>query len=149
MNLNFLPEAIQMAFWWPAADDGLPAQKKRRAPRRPRLVAPTTFVQLEFELIIPTDEEFLEMTDEDIFEFRSGLLSRALRAVIDGRVSKASRREWWEWVASNEIAPFSFLVCVLEAGEGVVNPQELREVFASFVRRHHKKFAAEIPFPAA
>lgn len=146
MNLSALPKAIQMAFLGPAwSDEGLPVLPKRpRAPRR-RLTA--SLFQMELELIIPTDEEFLEMTDEEIANLRANLLAKALRAVIDGRVSSAQRQEWWEWISTNEIAPFSYLVCVLEAGEGQVNPQELREVFASFVRRHHKHFAAEIPFP--
>lgn len=142
-----LQEAMQMAFLGQAwSPEGLPARpRKRRAQPRPR--SALEFFQLELELLIPTDEEFLEMTDEEVLALREELLHRALRAVIDGRVSLAQRQEWWEWISDNEIAPFSFLVCVIEAGEGRVNPQELREVFASFVRRHFKKFAGEIPFP--
>lgn len=129
--------------------EGLAAPVRRRRPRIPRpSSALERIIQLELELILPTDEEFLAMTDEEVLALREELLHRALRAVIDGRVSLAQRQEWWEWISDNEIAPFSFLVCVIEAGEGRVNPQELREVFASFVRRHFKKFSAEIPFPA-
>ncbi len=102
-------------------------------------------VQLEMELIFPIEEEFLAMSDSEVLEFREALIKRAFRAVVDGRVSRQQRREWGEWIASDELHPFSFAVCAIETG---VNPQELREVLVTFIRRHHKSFAAEIPFTA-
>ena len=85
------------------------------------------------------------MTDGEVMKLREELIKRAFRAVVDGRVSRKQRLEWGAWIASDELHPFSFAVCAIETG---VDPQELRDALVTFVRRHHKSFAAEIPFTA-
>ena len=141
-----LLDAIQKAFEGRAwSFEGLPARKKRRYFRRPQPPCCPWAQQLELELLIPSDEEFLVMTDQEILALREELLVRSLRACVDGRVSRAQKEEWIQWISSNEVAPFSFVVCAIESG---VDPLSLRDTFRDFVRRHHKKHAAEIPFAA-
>mgnify|MGYP006865034983 CR=1 FL=1 len=127
---------------WSSED--LPALPKSTKPRSPSEATPES-AQLEMELLLPSEDEFLTMTETEVSAFREELIKRAFRAVVDGRVSRKQRREWGEWIASDELHPFSFAVCAIETG---VNPQELREALVTFIRRHHKSFAAEIPFTA-
>lgn len=136
----------QLAFTGrPWSSEGLPAlPKNAKKPRCPSEVA-KEYIQLEMELALPTEEEFLSMTETEIQLLREQLISRAFKAVVDGRVSRKQRLEWGEWIASDELQPFSFAVCAIETG---VNPKELREALVTFIKRHHKKFAAEIPFVA-
>lgn len=124
------------------SSERLPAPSGKKS-RRCAKATVEPLKQLELELQLPTQEEFLTMTDEAIASLREELIHRAFHSVVDGRVSKAIRREWIDWIGSDLIHPFSFVVCAIETG---VNPQELREVFGTFIRRHYKQFAAEIPF---
>lgn len=120
--------------------DGLPALPKKPRSRplnRPSIVEGE---QMSLELTFPTEEEFLVMTDEEIFNTRTNLLTTALSAIVDGRVSEKQRHEWMNWITSDEISPFSFVVCCIDND---ARPEELRENFSFFIRRHHKKFAAE------
>ncbi|MCG7871029.1 MAG: hypothetical protein JAZ11_02875 [Candidatus Thiodiazotropha lotti] len=123
------------------SSEGLSAPSGKKPRHCPKVTA-ELLKQLEMELQLPTKEEFLTMTDEAIASLREELIHRAFHSVVDGRVSKQMRREWIDWIGSNEIHPFSFVVCAIETG---VNPLELREVFGTFIRRHHKQFVAEIP----
>ncbi len=136
----------QLAFTGqPWSSEGLPALPKNAPkPHRPSEVA-REYIQLEMEFVLPTEEEFLSMTETEIQSLREKLISRAFKAVIDGRVSRKQRLEWGEWIASDELQPFSFAVCAIETG---VNPEELREALVTFIKRHHKNIAAEIPFVA-
>lgn len=96
---------------------------------------PFEYVQMEFDLVIPEIEIRNSFSEEEILGIRKGMLAKGMQAILDFRASRETRLEWWEWVMSNDIAPFSFVVCALESD---VNPVELRSSFVNMVQRKYK-----------
>lgn len=63
-------------------------------------------------------------SEEEIAHLRDKFLHQTLRILADGRVGNESKRKAMEWLLSDEIAPFSFVVCCHEMG---VSPNDIRE----------------------
>lgn len=122
---------------WSDAD--LPPILKRTFSRRKK--HENEHEQYELSLTFPSEEEFLAMSDDEVLAMRECFMARALRAIVDGRVSKTERKKWLEWVSSDEIHPFSFVVISYELQ---VDPEVLRDVFEYFVKRHHKEYLDEV-----
>jgi hypothetical protein len=107
-------------------------------------------VQLELDLfgspeparsadIIPFEPRF-EWTEKAIEELREGFLWYSLRVLADGRAGEGIKQETLEWMMSNDIAPFSFVVCCSELGYA---PATLREQTLDVLRRLERRKARE------
>ncbi|MFC6674313.1 topoisomerase II [Marinobacterium aestuariivivens] len=83
-------------------------------------------VQLELDLfgstepskpakVIPFEPRF-EWDEKAIFELREGLLWHSLKVLADGRAGEGIKQETMEWLMSDDIHPFSFVVCCSELG---------------------------------
>ncbi len=59
-------------------------------------------------------EFWCEWTDEEIKEIKYRMLTHALDELRDHRRSQQMRKEAWDWLFSDEEAPFSAPVCALE-----------------------------------
>ncbi|HFU9990326.1 TPA: hypothetical protein ACH7RP_003925 [Escherichia coli] len=57
-----------------------------------------------------------EWTDDEVRQLRDGLLWHSLRVLADGRAGSEIKQETMAWVMSDEVHPFSFVVCCDEAG---------------------------------
>lgn len=82
----------------------------KKASRQPESL-PTTSVAGSIET-----HGRVEWSQEGITLFRKRLLHESLRQLADRRVSIQTRMEIIEWVKSDVIEPFSFVVCVRESG---------------------------------
>lgn len=68
--------------------------------------------QLSFEVTHwLTIEKPVGWTDGNITRIRSKLLTTTVREIADRRNAKAIATEAWNWILSDDIHPFSFLVC--------------------------------------
>ncbi|MDU7587350.1 MAG: hypothetical protein E7K47_08115 [Acidovorax sp.] len=96
--------------------------------------------QLELFLDIPEEDDGwvdnlplrYEWTEGDIAKLREGILMDALRSLGDGRQGKGSKQETIEWMMSDDIAPFSFVVCC--HSEGLI-PERVREGVNAMLRK--------------
>ncbi|MEG2569604.1 MAG: hypothetical protein RSA84_25680, partial [Acinetobacter sp.] len=76
------------------------------------------------------DEENLDNTekfvwsDDDIDKLRTAFFDENIRLLGDGRTSPETRQENYEWLMSDEIHPFSFLVLCREE---MLSPDRIRE----------------------
>lgn len=102
--------------------------------------------QLELDLFVPPEqthtakvipfEPRFEWDESSIFALREGLLWDSLRVLADGRAGEAAKQEAEDWMMSDEIHPFSFVVCCNELG---YVPAELREQTRDLIQRHKKR----------
>ncbi len=74
----------------------------------------------------------MKWTDEEITKIHFFVLQDALRAFVDGRKGESSFDEAKEWMLSDEIRPFSFVVCCDQAS---VSPAEIRERVLHMARK--------------
>ncbi|MCB5162949.1 hypothetical protein [Marinomonas algarum] len=74
-------------------------------------------------------------SEEQITRLRERFLNQALRTLVDGRRSNESKRKAMEWLESNEIAPFSFIVCCHDLG---FSPEQIRDKTAYFLTQTDK-----------
>ena len=91
-------------------------------------------VQLELDIFGPYEpvktaqiipfKPKVEWGESAITVLREGLLCNTLRSLADGRAGVATKDESMVWLMSNNIDPFSFVVCCSELG---YNPETLRE----------------------
>lgn len=88
---------------------------------------PREEIQLELPLFVEPDSppetaEILpfghhrEWSDDEISWIREWLLNRSLAQLKDHRVADHTKQEMMDWVMSDEIHPFSFVICCREAG---------------------------------
>lgn len=91
---------------------------------KPQLELPLFFTEEPTTAQIIPLEKPLEWTDANIEQLRKRLLWHSLRLLADGRASTTTMRETMEWLMSDELHPFSFVVCCHEAG---YNPIGIRE----------------------
>ena len=75
-----------------------------------------------------------EWSDDDIEKVREGILREALHSLTDGRQGKESKDETIEWMLSDDIAPFSFVVCCRSEN---LMPERVREGVNAILRKHH------------
>tara|TARA_R110001583_G_scaffold42134_12_gene134004 strand:- start:1701 stop:2183 length:483 start_codon:yes stop_codon:yes gene_type:complete len=76
-------------------------------------------------------------TDNEILALREGMLLDRIRTLLDFRNGLETRLEIWEWIHSDEIAPFSFRPCV-EACCNFVDHVELREQLVDLIKSKGK-----------
>lgn len=102
---------------------------------------PRREVQLELPLFVPDKArpkaeviplERIRWTDEEVEHLRDGLLTHSLHQLTDGRAGAAIKAEVMEWMLSDHIHPFSFIVCC-EAGG--YDPVEVREGVLAILNR--------------
>lgn len=65
-------------------------------------------------------------------KLRDGLLWHSLRVLADGRAGAEIKRETMGWMMSDDIHPFSFVVCCAQAG---YDPSGIREGVESILNR--------------
>lgn len=105
-------------------------------------------VQLELELfgspepkrsanIIPFEPRF-DWDEQAIRDLREGFLWHNLRVLADGRAGEGIKQETMEWLMSDDIAPFSFVVCCSEFGYA---PVTLREQTLDVLNRLERRKA--------
>lgn len=84
------------------------------------------YEQLPLILGLPDEETVVkyDWTDDDIEKLWKGILMGALKALDDGRNSLRRKQETIDWIMSDDIAPFSFVVCCYS--EGLI-PERVRE----------------------
>lgn len=70
--------------------------------------------------------------DDEVRLLRDGLLWHSLRVLADGRAGSEIKQETMTWVMSDEVHPFSFVVCCNEAG---YDPSGVREGVKSILKR--------------
>ena len=70
--------------------------------------------------------------DDEVRLLRDGLLWHSLRVLADGRAGSEIKQETLTWVMSDEVHPFSFVVCCDEAG---YDPSGVREGVKSILKR--------------
>ncbi len=76
-------------------------------------------------------------SERDILQLREGILSNAIRVLLDGRVSQRVKNEMWLWIQDDDLAPFSFRLCALAAA---VNPDKLRDGITWLIRQRSISF---------
>lgn len=76
------------------------------------------------ELQSAIEEMQFKWSDEDIHSICQGVMNDALFSLIHPKSGNSARDEAIEWLFNDEIYPFSFTHCCLEAG---VSPGDLRE----------------------
>lgn len=81
--------------------------------------------------IIPFEQK-LEWSDDEVWQLRDGLLWHSLRVLVDGRAGAEIKRETMGWMMSDDIHPFSFVVCCAQAG---YDPSGIREGVESILNR--------------
>lgn len=85
---------------------------KRKRTRRKMSVE----TQLElFEQLLEASDDEIETepwTEDDIISMREFMFRRHFRLIADRRTKEDMLREVWEWILSDDIHPFSFLVCL-------------------------------------
>ena len=114
--------------------------------KRSGVANPQESPQLELDLFVPSEqthtakvipfEPRFEWDESSIFALREGLLWDSLRVLADGRAGEAAKQEAEDWMMSDEIHPFSFVVCCNELG---YVPAELREQTLDLIQRHKKR----------
>ena len=126
----------------------VPKEKETIRRRMRRTSDPMAEAQLSFKhLIEMTEDEAeafiggIEWSDDDLGILREGILREAIRVLLDNRASQASRVERWQWIQSDEIAPFSFTVCLnsLSTSEGDFEGSDcesFREKLTYLLRKH-------------
>lgn len=65
-------------------------------------------------------------SDREIFAIRECLLYETMAAAVDGRSSRQTREEAWDWIEADDEHPFSFRVCAMAIG---ADPDVLRMLF--------------------
>ncbi|EKS7763350.1 topoisomerase II [Edwardsiella ictaluri] len=81
--------------------------------------------------ILPFENK-LEWLDDEVKQLREGLLWHSLRVLADGRAGREIKQETMDWVMSDEVHPFAFVVCCYEVG---CDPSGIREGVESILRR--------------
>ena len=71
----------------------------------------------------PETEELL-WSDDDIYQLRKAMLHESLHLLAHSRLSPERREELNEWLESNAVEPFSFVVCATECGYHAENLRE-------------------------
>lgn len=89
--------------------------------------------------IIPFEPR-LEWSEQAIMDLREGFLWHSLRVLADGRAGEGIKQETMEWLMSNDIHPFSFVVCCSELGYA---PATLREKTLDVLNRRKKSESRE------
>jgi|TARA_B100000929_G_scaffold183520_1_gene145342 hypothetical protein len=91
-------------------------------------------------------EKPLVWTDAHIARLRSKLLVTTVREVADRRTSKAVVSEAWDWILSDEVHPFSFIVCCESVD---LDPAKMREALVSLYRTlTRRELAVKVDLPA-
>jgi hypothetical protein len=90
-----------------------------------------TYEPVKTAKIIPF-KQHIEWSDSAITSLREGLLWSSLRALADGRAGKTTKEESMAWLLSDEIEPFSFVVCCSELG---YSPEKIREQTLFILKR--------------
>ena len=73
-----------------------------------------------------------QQSDDEVWQLRDGLLWHSLRVLADGRAGAEIKRETMGWMMSDDIHPFSFVVCCAQAG---YDPSGIREGVESILNR--------------
>ena len=112
----------------------------------PGQVVPLGGTQLELSLFAPSEqtptaliipfEPRVDWSDKAVTDLREGILHHSLRVLADGRVGEIAKVEAMDWMMSDEIHPFSFVVCCSEFG---YVPVEVRERTLNMLARLEKK----------
>jgi hypothetical protein len=113
----------------------------------PMTIPPPGGVQLELDLfappeqtrsaeIIPFDPPGPEWDEQSISALRKRLLWHNLRVLADGRAGEGIKQETMDWLVSDDIEPFSFVICCSEAGYCPVTIREQTlDMLARLARR--------------
>lgn len=91
--------------------------------------------------VIPFEPRF-EWSEQAITDLREGLLWHSLRVLADGRAGEGIKQETMEWLMSDDIQPFSFVVCCSELG---YSPVELRDQTLDVLKRYERRKVKESP----
>lgn len=127
------PDVLQLPLLGSDEAGSVPPSLRTKARHRPAFDEDEDVaLQLWLDLPLGAGEEEYVWAEEDIETLREGVLSDALRTILDDRNGEALRSEIWEWIYSDEPLPFSFNVCARTAG---VDPEELRATFERMVAR--------------
>ncbi|ECU8224415.1 TPA: topoisomerase II [Salmonella enterica] len=81
--------------------------------------------------VIPLESKS-EWTDDEIRQLRDELLWHSLRILADGRAGSEIKQETMDWVMSDDVHPFSFVLCCNEAG---YDPSGIRDGVESILNR--------------
>ncbi|MBP1153074.1 MULTISPECIES: hypothetical protein [unclassified Methylocaldum] len=81
-------------------------------------------------------ELFRGLTDEAVFKLHEDILQRTLHTLGDSRVGEETRQSIFQWIASNDEQPFSFVTCARVCG---CDPDELRERLFFYLRRQERR----------
>lgn len=128
-RIRMLREEVQLSL-----DLSAPALDERSIPTSARVVpfpvpvvepeVPATPKEPEARQVVPLVEESPFWSEQDIRVLREELLHHTLHQLGDPRVTEATKAEIRQWVASDEVGPFSFVVC---AGACGYDYEDLRE----------------------
>ncbi|MFY0991012.1 hypothetical protein [Halomonas sp. C05BenzN] len=128
-RIRVLREEVQLSL-----DLSAPAPDERSSPPSARVVpfpkpvavpdVPATPKEPEARQAAPLVEEKPFWSEQDIRVLREELLHHTLHQLGDPRVTEATKAEIRQWVASDEVGPFSFSIC---AGACGYDHEDLRE----------------------
>jgi hypothetical protein len=123
--------------------------KRRRVAKPPRAQVVDQLALFEELLAKPEHEIDVEAwTTDDVVSLREFMLWRHVHYVMDRRTSDETIRETWEWILSEDVAPFSFRVCLdsvmrqtgntLPGNDSVMtcDPDEIREQIYGYAQRY-------------
>lgn len=100
-------------------------QADRRSTNHP--VSPRAQVSL-----VQLSLDFSYWTDDDILLLMDGVMTYSLNQLNDSRSSEEGYQEALEWIMSDELHPFSFLVCAHALG---YDPFGLRDATLAIVKQ--------------
>jgi hypothetical protein len=73
-------------------------------------------------------QEYVQWSDADVQALRRGILIRAIEALSNPRLGTQARSELFDWLARDDIAPFSYTACCFAEG---VDADALRDLLAA------------------
>lgn len=114
-NVISLPNEIQLELELLFATEPIPTAKVIPFPRKARpLWKKPEWMRREEQ----------EWSETAIAQLRTGMLTKNLHLIAHAALNAEARADLKAWFASDEIEPFSFVVCAIESG---YNPVPLRQ----------------------
>lgn len=113
-----------------------PKRKRRSSKKDPSALTEQQLMMILWDEDWEVSNQY-QWTDNEILALREGMLIDRIRTLLDFRNGLETRSEIWRWIHSDEVAPFSFRVCV-EACSDFIDYAEWRDELVNLIERKGK-----------